>query len=34
MAAQMMKRALRNGFDADYVVADAWFGRQQFKLMS
>lgn len=26
MAAQMMKRAIRNGLNADYVVADAWFG--------
>jgi hypothetical protein len=26
MAAQMMKRATRNGMVADYVVADAWFG--------
>ncbi len=26
MAANMMKRAQRMGLDADYVVADAWFG--------
>ena len=26
MAANMMKRALRSGMDADYLVADAWFG--------
>ncbi|NNF96695.1 MAG: transposase [Halobacteria archaeon] len=26
MAANMMKRAMRSGMDADYVVADAWFG--------
>ena len=26
MAANMMKRAIRSGMDADYVVADAWFG--------
>ena len=26
MAANMMKRALRNGIEADYVLADAWFG--------
>ncbi len=26
MAAAMMKRALRAGMEADYVVADAWFG--------
>lgn len=26
MAANMMKRAIRSGLDADYVVADAWFG--------
>lgn len=26
MAADMMKRALRSGMEADYVVADAWFG--------
>jgi len=26
MATTMMKRAIRSGVDADYVVADAWFG--------
>lgn len=26
MAANMMKRAIRSGMEADYVVADAWFG--------
>jgi hypothetical protein len=26
MAAAMMKRAIRAGIEADYVVADAWFG--------
>ena len=26
MAGAMMKRALRSGLDADYLVADAWFG--------
>ena len=26
MAANMMKRALRSGIEADYVLADAWFG--------
>ena len=26
MAANMMKRAQRSGIEADYVVADAWFG--------
>lgn len=26
MAATMMKRAIRKGFEADYLVADAWFG--------
>ena len=26
MAAKMMKRALRSGLEADYLVADAWFG--------
>jgi hypothetical protein len=26
MAANMMKRTLRNGLEADYMVADAWFG--------
>jgi SRSO17 transposase len=26
MAANMMKRAIRNGMEADYVLADAWFG--------
>ena len=26
MAADMMQRALRSGMEADYVVADAWFG--------
>ena len=26
MAANMMKRAMRSGMEADYVVADAWFG--------
>jgi hypothetical protein len=26
LTVQMMKRDLRNGFDADYVVADSWFG--------
>jgi hypothetical protein len=26
MAANMMKRALRSGLEADYLVADAWFG--------
>ncbi len=26
MAADMMQRALRGGMEADYVVADAWFG--------
>lgn len=26
MAATMMKRALRSGIEADYVIADAWFG--------
>lgn len=26
MAANMMRRAIRSGIDADYVVADAWFG--------
>lgn len=26
MAANMMKRAMRSGLEADYVVADAWFG--------
>ena len=26
MAAGMMKRALRSGLDAEYLVADAWFG--------
>ncbi len=28
MAANMMKRALRSGMEADYVLADAWFGTQ------
>lgn len=26
MATNMMRRALRKGFEADYVVGDAWFG--------
>ena len=26
MAANMMKRAMRSGIEADYVIADAWFG--------
>lgn len=26
MAANMMKRAIRSGLEADYVLADAWFG--------
>lgn len=26
MAANMMKRAIRSGMEADYVLADAWFG--------
>ena len=26
MAANMMKRATRCGIEADYVIADAWFG--------
>jgi len=26
MAANMMKRAIRSGMEADYVIADAWFG--------
>jgi hypothetical protein len=26
MASHMMKRAIRNGMEADYVLADAWFG--------
>jgi hypothetical protein len=26
MAANMMKRAIRNGMEADYILADAWFG--------
>jgi hypothetical protein len=26
MSASMMKRAIRNGIDADYLLADAWFG--------
>lgn len=26
MAANMMKRAIRKGLEADYIVADAWFG--------
>lgn len=26
MAGNMMKRAIRSGIEADYVVADAWFG--------
>ena len=26
MAANMMKRAIRSGMEADYIVADAWFG--------
>ena len=26
MAATMLKRAMRSGIEADYVIADAWFG--------
>ncbi len=26
MAASMMKRAIRSGMEADYILADAWFG--------
>lgn len=26
MAADMMKRAIRSGMEADYILADAWFG--------
>lgn len=26
MAASMMKRAMRSGIEADYILADAWFG--------
>jgi hypothetical protein len=26
MAANMMKRAIRSGMEADYIVSDAWFG--------
>ncbi|MCU7879158.1 MAG: transposase [Candidatus Thiodiazotropha sp. (ex Lucinoma aequizonata)] len=26
MASYMMKRAIQNGMEADYVLADAWFG--------
>lgn len=26
MAANMMRRAIRNGMEADYLLADAWFG--------
>ncbi|MCU7899718.1 MAG: transposase [Candidatus Thiodiazotropha sp. (ex Lucinoma aequizonata)] len=26
MASHMMKRAIRSGMEADYVLADAWFG--------
>jgi len=26
MAANMMKRAIRSGMEADYILADAWFG--------
>jgi hypothetical protein len=26
MAANMIKRAVRSGIEADYLIADAWFG--------
>jgi SRSO17 transposase len=28
LLAQQLKRALRNGFEADYLLADAWFGNR------
>ncbi len=34
MAANMMKRAIRNGMEADYVLADAWFGTKPMMCMA
>ncbi len=28
LLAQALKRAIRNGFEADYLIADAWFGNK------